>query len=422
MTESKTKEHHAVVIGAGGAGLSTSYYLAQRGVEHVVLERGQVGNTWAKERWDSFHLVNPNWALRLPSFNYSGPDPDGFLSRDQTVDHLQRYADHIKAPLRTGVNVTALSRHGEKYRLELQDGTAISCRVVVVATGAFGPPRRPDYAAHLAASINQIHSVDYKNPAQMPAGAVLVVGSAQSGAQIAEDLQDAGRRVYLAVSRVGRRLRRYRGHDSSWWNREIGIFDVNLDNLDPALGRRRPSGGSTHVSGSKGGHDIFLRAFCRDGMCLLGSTSGADGYTLHCRQNLLENLRLADVAAVDFRRKVDVFITEKGIDAPPDDNPDPPGLERWPKGESPASIDLKAEGITSVVWATGFGYAYDWIGMPVGDERGYPIQERGVTQWPGLYFMGLQWMYGTNSAQFYGVHEDALYVADHIAADYKGGG
>ena len=411
----RTEEHRVVIIGAGGAGLCTSYFLTQRGVEHLVLERGQVANTWATERWDSFHLVNPNWAVRLPSFHYDGDDPDGFLSRDEIVDHLRRYADHINAPVRTETDVASLARTGETYRLDLKDGTALTSRAVVVATGAFGPPQRPDYAARLADSITQIHSAEYKNPDQLPDGAVLVVGSAQSGAQIAEDLQDAGRRVYLCVSRVGRRLRRYRGRDSSWWSREMGAFDKNLDNMDPALNRRRPSGGSTHVSGSKGGHDIFLRAFCRDGMRLLGSTAGAEGHTLFLKQNLLENLRIADQAATDFRKKVDEYIAANGLDMPPDQNPDPPGLERWPDGESPDRIDLRAEGITSIVWATGFGYNYDWIELPVGDERGYPVQERGVTRWPGLYFMGLQWMYGTNSAQFYGVHEDALYVATHIA-------
>jgi len=172
------------------------------------------------------------------------------------------------------------------------------------------------------------------------------------------------------------------------------------------------------VGGGKGGHDIYLRAFCRDGMTLVGSIADADGTLLTLQQNLLENLHNADEAALAFKRTIDEHIERTGMDLPPDDSPDPPGLDAWPKHESPISIDLAAEGITSIVWATGFGYNYDWIKLPVGDHRNFPIQERGVTQWPGLYFMGLQWMYGTNSAQFYGVHEDAAYVARHIAERY----
>ncbi|MFZ1754093.1 MAG: NAD(P)-binding domain-containing protein [Caldilineaceae bacterium] len=435
MNQKIRKQQSVVIIGAGGAGLSTSYYLTQLGVEHIILERGQVGNTWATERWDSFHLVNPNWAVRLPSFYYNGSDPDGFLSRDQTVDYLHHYADHIAAPVYTGVEVTSLSKQDACYRLLLNDrwgvensgvensgveNSVVESRVVVVATGAFGPPRIPEFSAQLSGEIFQLHSAQYKNADQLPPGGVLVVGSGQSGAQIAEDLQDAGRRVYLSVSSAGRRPRRYRGRDSSWWMRELGHFDRTLDNIDAEARQRVASGGSGgkgsgHVGGGKGGHDIYLRAFCRDGMTLLGSIADADGHSLVLRQNLLENLRRADEAALDFKRAIDEHIAQTGMDAPADDQPDPPGLEAWPAAESPTRLDLEREGITAVVWATGFGYNYDWIQLPVGDDRGYPVQTRGVTRWPGLYFMGLQWMYGANSAQFYGVREDAEYVAGHIA-------
>lgn len=420
------EQQSVVVIGAGGAGLATSFYLTELAIEHIVLERGQVGNTWATERWDSFHLVNPNWAVRLPSYFYDGDDPDGFLSRDQTVDYLHRYAEHIAAPVYTGVEVTSLAQQDGCYRLQLGDGQVVESRVVVVATGAFGPPKYPAFAGQLSPDITQLHSAHYKNADQLPAGAVLVVGSGQSGAQIAEDLQDAGRRVYLSVSSAGRRPRRYRGRDSSWWMRALGHFDRNLDNIDEETRQRMASGGSGgsgsgHVGGGKGGHDIYLRAFCRDGMTLLGSIAGADGDTLALQQNLLENLRRADQAALDFKRAIDEHIAQTGMDAPANDQSDPPGLEAWPGEESPTSIDLHNEGITAVVWATGFGYNYDWIRLPVGDERGYPVQKRGVTAWPGLYFMGLQWMYGSKSAQFFGVREDAEYVARHVAAYCRGG-
>lgn len=426
MKQRINEQQQVVVIGAGGAGLSTSYYLTRLGIDHIVLERGEVGNTWATERWDSFHLVNPNWAVRLPSFFYDGDDPDGFLSRDQTVDYLHRYAEHIAAPVYTGVEVTSLAQQDGCYRLALGDGRVIDSRVVVVATGAFGPPKYPAFAGQLSPAIAQLHSAHYKNADQLPPGAALVVGSGQSGAQIAEDLQDAGRRVYLSVSSAGRRPRRYRGHDSSWWMRELGHFDRNLDNIDEETRRRMAGGGSGgsgsgHVGGGKGGHDIYLRAFCRDGMTLLGSIAGADGDTLALQQNLLENLRRADQAALDFKRAIDEHIAQTGMDAPVDDQSDPPGLEAWPREESPATLNLHKEGITCVVWATGFGYNYDWIKLPVGNERGYPVQKRGVTAWPGLYFMGLQWMYGSKSAQFFGVREDAEYVAGRIAEFCRAG-
>ena len=421
MTPKLAKVQNVVVIGAGGAGLATSYYLKQLGIDHVILERGQVGNTWATERWDSFHLVNPNWAVRLPSFYYDGDDPDGFLSRQQTVDYLEAYAAHIRAPLYRGVEVNTLCKAEEGYVLELKRRLSIECQAVVVATGAFGPPKVPTFAASIAADIRQLHSAHYKNAEQLPEGAVLVVGSGQSGAQIAEDLQDAGRRVYLSVSSAGRRPRRYRGRDSSWWMRALGYFERNLDNIDAETRRTVRSGGSGgkgsgHVGGGKGGHDIYLRAFCRDGMTLLGTLAGADGHHLVVKRNLLENLRLADEAATAFKQAIDEHIAQTGMCAPVDDRPDPPGLAQWPEAESPPAVDLMAEGITSIVWATGFGYNYDWIKLPVGDDKGYPVQRRGVTAWPGLYFMGLQWMYGTNSAQFYGVREDAEHVARHIAA------
>ncbi len=431
MNPNSLESHKVIIIGAGSAGLATSYYLTQHGVDHVLFERGQVGNTWATERWDSFHLVNPNWAVQLPSFfyggeNHDGDEPDGFLARDEIVDHLRRYAEHIAAPVYTGVEVAALSKADEGYLLELGDGRCVECDAVVVATGAFGPPKYPAFAKKIAPEIVQLHSAHYKNANQLPAGAVLVVGSGQSGAQIAEDLHEAGRPVYLSVSSAGRRPRRYRGRDSSWWMRELGYFEHTLDNIDDETRQRVASGGigaggSSYVSGSKGGHDIYLRALCREGMTLLGSVADAGGERLTLKQNLLENMCRADEAAASFKRDIDAHIERTEMNTPVDEQPDPPGLGQWPKAESPASFDLKAAGVATIIWATGFRYNYDWIKLPVGDEKGYPLQRRGVTRWPGLYFMGLQWMYGSGSAIFYGVRKDAEYVAQHIAERYGGG-
>jgi putative flavoprotein involved in K+ transport len=241
---------------------------------------------------------------------------------------------------------------------------------------------------------------------------VLVVGSGQSGAQIMEDLFDSGRHVYLAVSRAGRRPRRYRGRDSSWWNNAMGGFDRTVDDV-PSLDVR--FGSSSHTSGTKGGHDIYLRAFARDGVRLLGRFEGTDGERVRLADDLRQSLAAVDEHAARWRRGVDRFVAEQGLDAPLEEAPDPPGLERYPEDDPSTDLDLRTAGISTVIWATGFTYDFSWIRLPIAGERGYPVQRRGVTAWPGLYFTGLHWMYSAKSAQFIGVGEDAQYVAEHIA-------
>ncbi|MGA0275134.1 MAG: NAD(P)-binding domain-containing protein, partial [Dehalococcoidia bacterium] len=232
LVSPEAEHKNIVIIGAGSAGLATSYFLTQAGVSHIILERGDVANTWDNERWDGFHLVNPNWAIRLPGFHYSGDNPDGYLSKQETVDYLRNYARSFNAPVRSGVSVVRLSRTDESYVLELAGDRQINANCVVVATGAFGIPKTPEFAANLDSSITQLHSNDYVNHERLPEGGVLVVGSGQSGAQIAEELQAAGKKVYLSVGAAGRRPRRYRGKDSSWWNYTMGQFDKTIEDVD----------------------------------------------------------------------------------------------------------------------------------------------------------------------------------------------
>jgi putative flavoprotein involved in K+ transport len=413
-TKVSNESHNIVIIGAGSAGLATSYFLTEQNIAHVVLERGLVGNTWDVERWDGFHLVNPNWAVRLPGFHYSGTEPDGYLSKMETVDYLQNYAKHFGAPVRTGIDIENLERVDHRYLLIASSGERLRARCVVVATGAFGVPKIPNYATSLSGSISQIHSADYKNPASLAEGGVLVVGSGQSGAQIAEDLYEAGKTVWLSVGNAGRRPRRYRGRDSSWWNYTMGSFDKTIENVKSIDGARY--GASSHTSGAKGGHDIYLRQMAKNGVTLVGPVTGGESDSLSLRTDLAEILKGVDEHPVNWMRNVDEYVEKNGIHVPPDDTVGPPDIQDWPKGESPDSLNLVEAGIKTIIWSTGFKYDFDWIKLPITGDHNYPNQHRGVTDYPGLYFMGLQWMYGSKSAQFIGVGEDAEYVASHVAA------
>ena len=413
----RTEKHNVVIIGAGSAGLSTSYFLSKLGVDHVILERGIIGNTWEVERWDGFYLVNPNWAIRLPGFHYVGTNPEGYLSKRETVQYLDDYARSFSAPVRTGVAVTSLERVETGYRLSLGNGDQILAGCVVVATGAFGVPSIPEYAKTISSKISQIHSAQYKNPDSLSDGAVLVVGSGQSGAQIAEELHGAGREVYLSVSKAGRRPRRYRGRDSSWWNFTMGNFDKTVENVESVEKARY--GASAHTSGAKGGHDIYLRQLAKEGVELLGPVTGASDTQITLSTTLMEILKSVDDHPVKWKANVDSYIEANGIQVPPDSSVDPPGIREWPKAESPGNLDLLNSGIETIIWSTGFKYDFDWIKLPITDERDYPNQQRGVTEFPGLYFMGLQWMYGSKSAQFIGVGEDAEYVANHVASRFR---
>jgi putative flavoprotein involved in K+ transport len=413
-----TAIEQVAVIGAGGSGLSVSYHLTRLGIQHTVLERGQPGNTWSTERWDSFHLVNPNWALRLHGFEYEGSDPDGYLSKAETVKMLADYAASFSAPVQTGIEITSIERACPTgFILRSESGDMLT-ENVVIATGAFGVPACPAGASAIT-GVTQLHSSEYKNAGSLPDGAVLVIGSGQSGAQIMEDLFDAGRQVYLSVSSAGRRPRRYRGRDSSWWNNTMGGFDRTVNDV-PSLNVR--FGSSAHTSGTKGGHNIYLRAFARDGVRLLGRFNGGSGNRMKFKADLHDSLANTDEHAARWRAGVDRYIEEHGLDAPPEPEPDPPGISDIRVPDPPLELDIKQAGISTVIWATGFRYDYSWIKLPVTGNHGYPVQRRGVTAWPGLYFSGLQWMFSAKSAQFIGVSEDACYVAEHIASKLSGSG
>lgn len=408
----------SVIIGGGQAGLALSYYLTQQRRANVILERSRVAETWRDQRWDSFTLVTPNWMTQLPGFPYQGEDPDGFLPRDEIVLTLERYAQSFHAPLRCGVQATAvrLRPEGNGYRVETSEGS-LEAANVVLATGGFPRPRLPQASASIPVNIMQLHSSQYRRPKLLPSGAVLVVGSGQSGTQIAEELHQSGRRVYLCVSRCGRAPRRYRGKDVMWWVNQMGGYDRTIDVLPSPEARL-----ACHpdLSGKGGGHEINLRQLASEGVVLLGRLQAIQGSRAVVAPDLEENLDRADAQALQIMHTIDDFVLRTGMDAPTDGMSEDLSSKWAPPAEPILEVDLYSAGISTVIWATGFQLDFGWVHVPVFDEAGAPLHQRGVTTSPGLYFLGLPWLYKEKSALLFGIGEDAAFLAAAIAArDYS---
>jgi len=399
---------NTVVIGGGQAGLSISYYLTEQDREHVVLEKDRPGEAWRSKKWDSFTLVTPNRQMQLPGFGYEGDDPHGFLTRDEVVQTIDDFIGSFDPPLRLGVKALSVEGKRDGFTVETDAGS-VDARNVVVATGTFQKPRIPTFSQGISPPVTQMHSSRYRNPERLPPGAVLVVGSGQSGCQITEELYESGREVYLSTSRVGRAPRRYRGKDFTWWLDNMGFVDRTVDQLDSPAERFDPN---PHVTGKDGGHTLNLHQFALDGVTLLGRLEGARGPEVHAADDLHENLAAADKGATEMKKGVDTFIEKAGIDAPKEDEEE---LRAGYDAEVITELDLASAGIRTIVWAT--GYAFDFSGLvkfPIWDEFGYPVQERGVTEVPGLYFLGLHWMHTIKSGLFAGIADDAAYVAEQI--------
>jgi putative flavoprotein involved in K+ transport len=408
-----TKHVETVIIGGGQAGLALSYYLTRQGREHLVLEQGRVGEIWRSGRWDSFTLNTPNWMTQLPGFAYRGDDPDGFLPRENIVTYLEHYAASFRAPLHCGVQVTAIRQEpSDGYLVEAGEST-LKARNVVLATGAYPKPKLPEARAALSADVFQLHSSEYRNPQKLPSGAVLVVGTGSSGCQIAEDLQESGRQVYLSTSSCGRAPRRYCGKDGSWWLVRLGFWDRTVDQL-PSPNARFAC--NPHVSGTHGGHDINLRHFARQGMILLGRVQAAMGKLIFLAPDLEENLARADAFEAQITQEIDEYIKKAGIEVDAKSTSD----EAPSNGTIPmkpiATLDLQASDISTIVWASGYQLDFGWVQIPVFDQAGYPIQRRGVTAFPGLYFLGLHLLHKIKSELLFGVGEDAAFIASAIAA------
>jgi putative flavoprotein involved in K+ transport len=401
--------HETVIVGGGHAGLAIGYHLGRRGRPHVILERGRVAERWRSERWDSLMFQFPNWSLRLPGQEYRGPRPDGFATRDEVIAFIERYRELIDAPVRTGVRVTRVRPLEGGFHVETTEGP-LEADHVVVATGPYQEPILPAVGHALPPGVVQVHSSRYRNPAQLPPGAVLVVGSGASGCQIVEDLLAAGRTVYLSVGRHRRYPRRYRGRDMFWWMERMGALDQTLEERPEARERPNPL-----VTGVGGGHDIDLRDYAAAGVTLLGHVLGVTDSRLVLADDVAALLAAGDESVGVFTRAVDAYVARSGLAAPTEELP-AVASARAVTGAPILELDLTVTGIMSVVWATGFRRDFGWIDAPVLDDRGEPIHRRGVTECPGLYFLGLPWLHKLKSSVLCGVGDDAAHLADHIAA------
>jgi putative flavoprotein involved in K+ transport len=404
------ERHDTVVIGGGQAGLAMSAVLQRRGHEHIVLERGRVGERWRTERWDSLRFQFPNWSIQLPGYSYLGDDPEGFAHYPEIVRVVEDYAASSRAPVREHTEVVGLAEDndGKGFVVSLLDGS-IHARQVVLATGPFQRPFIPRLARDVSPSVLQTDPTRYRNPEDLPEGAVLVVGSGASGCQIADELLQAGRRVFLSVSRHRRVPRRFRGKDVYWWLEQLGRFDQTIDTFPD---RRWPP--STVITGVNGGYDVDVRRMAADGVLVVGRVVGATERTLALAANANAILDEADQAYASFLAAAHEFVTKAKLqeELADESQADPPPLPAALAERD--SLDLDQENITTILWATGYAYDYGWVKLPVFDDRGRPVQNRGVTRVPGLYFLGLHWMHTFKSGLCSGVGNDAEYLAEHM--------
>ena len=400
-----------IIVGGGQAGLAVSYFLQSEGCEHLVLEKAtRPAHVWTDERWDSFTIVTPNWAMLMPGAEYKGYDPDGYMTRSETGAYFEQYAKNQHLPIRYGTSVTRVEQapNGKGFHV-LTDHGAYRANKVVMATGLFQQPKIPAFAANIPAGILQLHSGQYRNPESLPPGAVLVAGSGQSGSQIAEELYQSGRKVYLCVGSAGRAPRRYRGRDVFEWLLLAGFFDRTVDKLPSP---RAKFAGNPQLSGKNGGHTLNVHQFARDGVQLLGRIAGAEeGGRILLASGLHESLAKIDKFEADLIKLIDEYIQKSGMSAPEET------LTQLRDGfevDELAEIKLQAAGISTIIWSIGYTFDFSLVRLPVTDSDGYPIQQRGVTDYPGLYFVGLPWLHKYKSGLLVGVGEDAEYVAEQI--------
>ncbi len=403
-----SQQTEVLVVGGGQAGVAMSEHLSQSGVPHLVLERHRVAERWRTERWDSLVANGPAWHDRFPGLEFLDLGPDAFASKDQVADYFVAYAEMIGAPIRCGVEVTSVTRNAGRpgFRVETSDGT-FDARYVVAATGPFQRPVIPGIVPEGAVPV-QLHSSGYRNPAQLPEGAVLVVGAGSSGVQIADELARSGREVHLSVGPHDRPPRSYRGRDFTWWLGVLAKWDAEA-----------PPEGAEHVtiavSGARGGHTVDFRALAEGGVHLVGLTASYDEGTLRFRPDLGTNIADGDANYLSLLAEADAYVERNGLDLPEEPEahllgPDPECVTN-PRLE----LDLAEAGVTSIIWATGFATDYSWLEVDAFDESGRPSHRRGVSSEPGVYFLGLPWLSRRGSSFIWGVWHDAKYLADHIS-------
>ena len=401
-----------LVVGGGQAGLAMSEHLSNSGVPHLVLERHRIAERWRSERWDSLVANGPAWHDRFPGMEFSDVDPDAFAPKETVADYFVAYAEQIDAPIRCGVEVKEVRRNVGRpgFRVETSDGV-IEANSLVAATGPFQRPVIPAVVPEIA-GLMQIHSNAYRNPDRLPEGAVLVVGAGSSGVQIADELLQAGKRVYLSVGPHDRPPRSYRGRDFVWWLGVLGKWDAAA--LDP---------GTEHVtisvSGAHGGHTVDFRRLAAQGMTLVGRTESFEDGVMRFATDLADNLAQGDANYLSLLDEADAYIARNGLDLPQE--PEARNAEPDPQCVSDPilELDLAEAGITSIVWATGFAVDYSWLRVDAFDEEGKPKHQRGVSAEPGVYFLGLPWQSRRGSSFIWGVWHDAKFLADQISTQHK---
>ena len=398
-----------VIVGGGQAGLAVSWYLKRDGIAHVVLERDTLMHTWADARWDTFCLVTPNFQCRLPGYAYDGADPEGFMVRKEILEWLAGYVASFDPPVREHTAVTSVRAVDGGFDVRTTGESYLAERVVV-ATGGYHTPQIPRIGERLPSSVAQVHSSAYRNPESLPDGPVLVVGTGQSGAQIAEDLHLAGRQVHLAVGRAPRFARRYRGRDVIAWLEDTGHYDKPV--TDKPVEERTLDKTNHYVTGRDGGRDIDLRAFAQQGMSLHGRLLDVVDGSLCFDADLERSLDAADEVYNGINTMIDEFIAAQGIETVE-------GPSRYHPVWRPYGYRgsrLATEDLAAVVWATGFTRDYRWLHVPVFDGAGHPQHVRGVSPVPGVCFVGLPWQHTWGSGRFAGVDRDAAYVAQQLTA------
>lgn len=405
----------AVIIGAGQAGLAMSHCLSRRGIDHVVLERGEVANSWRRERWDSLRLLTPNWQSRLPGWHYAGDDPDGYMSMPEVVDFVAGYARTLDAPVHTHTCVTRVSPTGGGYRVSTKRGVW-HCRALVLATGAFNRPALPPVAEALAQAgagrIRSVTSQAYRNPAQLGQGGVLVVGAAATGLQIADELQRSGRRVILAAGEHVRLPRIYRSRDILHWMHVTGMLDERHDQVDDLRRARRLP--SAQLIGTPQRETLDFNALAGRGVQIVGRLAGLDGKRVQFSGSLANVAKLADLKQARLLQRIDDFVEAQGLTAEVGaaDRPAPTRLPASPR----LDLDLRSGEIDTVLWATGYRPDYSWLDVPVLDGRGHLQHDAGVvTNAPGLYVMGLPFLRRRKSSFLFGTGDDARDLSEHLA-------
>jgi putative flavoprotein involved in K+ transport len=413
-----------VVVGGGQGGLGVAYYLAQGGVDYVMLERGRLGETWLSQRWDSFALNTPNWMNGLPGAAYEGPDPFGFMTHSELARSFEEYAERFGLPVRVGVTVTGVTPSDGEGRYLVAGETIDGERAlyeadsVVIASGILQSPRVPSVSSRIPDNVAQLHTGSYRSPDVLPDGAVLVVGGGQSGAQIVEDLHRAGRVVYFSISKAPRLPRRYRGRDFMDWWLEMGLWDVETGDVDdPAvLTTTNPL-----VSGvGPLGHTVSYQQLARDGVRLMGRLEDVVGDEVITDDRVDEYVRNADAKSEELRNKIDVFIEEQGLTvAQPDLDPADKSLAADEQVDYLTRLNLNEAGVSTIIWCTGFTADFSWIDLPVTEASGKPVHHNGEAPVPGIYFIGFPWLSKRKSGVVLGIDEDARHISELILQDHN---